>query len=208
MRTLWTAVVLAFASALAGCGYNDIQRNDEQVKSAWSEVLNQYQRRADLIPNLVNTVKGFAAQEQQVLIQVTEARARVGSIQATPELLNDPAAFRNFQQAQAGLSGALSRLLVVVENYPQLKSDRNFLELQAEIAGTENRVVVARNRFVKAVQEYNTIIRTFPNNLTAMLFSYALKPNFSVEDEKAISKPPVVDFSQPAKITPPVPAKQ
>jgi len=208
MRTLWTAVVLAFASALGGCGYNDIQRADEQVKSAWSEVLNQYQRRADLIPNLVNTVKGFAAQEQQVLIQVTEARARVGSIQATPELLNDEAAFRRFQQAQAGLSGALSRLLLVTENYPQLKSDRNFLELQAEIAGTENRVVVARNRFVKAVQEYNTIIRTFPTNLTAMLFSYALKPNFSVEDEKAIAKPPVVDFSQPAKITPAAPAKQ
>jgi LemA protein len=198
MRTFWTAVVLVFASALGGCGYNDIQRNDEQVKSGWSEVLNQYQRRTDLIPNLVNTVKGFAAQEQQVLTQVTEARSRVGSIQATPELLNDPAAFRNFQQAQAGLSGALSRLLVVAENYPQLKSDANFRDLQAQLEGTENRIAVARNRYIKSVQEYNVLIRQFPVNLTAMIFSYSVKPNFAVEDEKAISVAPKVDFGKPA----------
>jgi LemA protein len=199
MRKLWAAFLILVAAALSGCGYNDIQRSDEQVKSAWSEVLNQYQRRADLIPNLVNTVKGIMAQEQQVLIGVTEARSRVGSIQATPELLNDPAAFRRFQEAQAGLSGALSRLMVVVENYPQLKSDRNFNELQAQLEGTENRIAVARNRYIKAVQEYNSLIRIFPNNLTAMMFSYQVKPNFAVEDEKAISKPPAVDFSkQPA----------
>ncbi|HTQ76168.1 MAG TPA: LemA family protein [Burkholderiales bacterium] len=196
MRKLWTAFLILVLAALAGCGYNDIQRSDEQVKSAWSEVLNQYQRRADLIPNLVNTVKGIMAQEQQVLIGVTEARARVGSIQATPELLNDPAAFRRFQEAQAGLTGALSRLMVVVENYPQLKSDRNFNELQAEIAGTENRIAVARNRYIKAVQEYNVLIRQFPVNLTAMMFSYQTKPNFTVEDEKAIAKPPTVDFGK------------
>jgi LemA protein len=203
MRTLWTAAVLAFASALGGCGYNDIQRNDEQVKSAWSEVLNQYQRRADLVPNLVNTVKGFAAQEQQVLTQVTEARARVGSIQATPELLNDEAAFRRFQQAQAGMTSALSRLLVVAENYPQLKSDANFRDLQAQLEGTENRIAVARNRYIKSVQEYNVLIRQFPVNLTAMMFSYSVKPNFAVEDEKAISVAPKVDFGKPA-----APAKQ
>jgi LemA protein len=203
MRKLLAAVVVLITAGLAGCGYNDIQRGDEQVKSAWSEVLNQYQRRADLIPNLVNTVKGFAAQEQQVLIQVTEARSRVGSIQATPELLNDPAAFRNFQQAQAGMTSALSRLLLVAENYPQLKSDANFRDLQAQLEGTENRIAVARNRYIKAVQEYNVLIRQFPVNLTAMLFSYQVKPSFSVEDEKAISKPPTVDFGKPG-----APAKQ
>jgi LemA protein len=190
--------ILAAATTLSGCGYNDIQRSDEQVKSAWSEVLNQYQRRNDLVPNLVNTVKGFAAQEQQVLTQVTEMRSRVGSIQATPELLNDPAAFRKFQEAQAGMSSALSRLLVVAENYPQLKSDANFRDLQAQLEGTENRIAVARNRYIKAVQEYNTLIRVFPNNLTAMMFSYPTKPNFAVEDEKAIAKPPTVDFGKPA----------
>jgi LemA protein len=202
MRKLLAAVVVAFTAGLAGCGYNDIQRNDEQVKSAWAEVLNQYQRRTDLIPNLVNTVKGFATQEQQVLTQVTEARARVGSIQATPELLNDPAAFRRFQEAQAGMTSALSRLLVVSENYPQLKSDANFRDLQAQLEGTENRITVARNRFIKAVQEYNVLIRQFPVNLTAMMFKYEVKPSFSVEDEKAISKPPTVDFGKsgaPAK---------
>ncbi len=203
MRKLLTAVVVLITAGLAGCGYNDIQRGDEQVKSAWSEVLNQYQRRADLISNLVNTVKGFAAQEQQVLIQVTQARSRVGSIQATPELLNDPAAFRNFQQAQAGMTSALSRLLLVAENYPQLKSDANFRDLQAQLEGTENRIAVARNRYIKAVQEYNVLIRQFPVNLTAMLFSYQVKPSFSVEDEKAISKPPTVDFGKPG-----APAKQ
>ena len=197
MRKLGAATVVFFAAILAGCGYNDIQRADEQTKSAWSEVLNQYQRRADLVPNLVNTVKGFAAQEQQVLTQVTEARARVGSIQATPELLNDPAAFRRFQEAQGAMSSALSRLLVVAENYPQLKSDANFRDLQAQLEGTENRIAVARNRYIKAVQEYNVLIRQFPVNLTAMVFSYQVKPNFAVEDEKAIARPPTVDFGKP-----------
>lgn len=204
MRKLSAAAILVVTVVLSGCGYNDIQRNDEQVKSAWSEVLNQYQRRNDLVPNLVNTVKGFAAQEQQVLTQVTEARSRVGSIQATPELLNDPAAFRRFQEAQAGMTSALSRLLVVSENYPQLKSDANFRDLQAQLEGTENRIAVARNRYIKAVQEYNVLIRQFPVNLTAMMFHYDVKPNFSVEDEKAIATPPKVDFTkQPS----PAPAK-
>jgi LemA protein len=196
MRKLQAAFLIAFAAALGGCGYNDIQRGDEQIKSAWSEVLNQYQRRNDLVPNLVNTVKGFAAQEQQVLTQVTEMRSRVGSIQATPELLNDPAAFRRFQEAQGQMSQALSRLLVVAENYPQLKSDANFRDLQAQLEGTENRIAVARNRYIKAVQEYNVLIRQFPVNLTAMVFGYPTKPNFAVEDEKAIAKPPVVDFGK------------
>jgi len=205
MRKLWAVAIVLAVAGLSGCGYNDIQRTDEQTKSAWSEVLNQYQRRADLVPNLVNTVKGFAAQEQQVLTQVTEARSRVGSVQATPELLNDPAAFKRFQEAQAGMSSALSRLLVVSENYPQLKSDVNFRDLQAQLEGTENRITVARNRYIKAVQEYNVLIREFPVNLTAMMFHYDVKPNFTVEDEKAISKPPTVDFGkQPA----PAPAKQ
>jgi LemA protein len=196
MRKLWAVVAVLAATVLSGCGYNDMQRGDEQIKAAWSEVLNQYQRRNDLIPNLVNTVKGFAAQEQQVLTQVTEARARVGSIQATPELLNDPQAFRRFQEAQGAMTSALSRLLVVAENYPQLKSDANFRDLQAQLEGTENRIAVARNRYIKAVQEYNTLIRTFPNNLTAMIFSYQAKANFAVEDEKAIAKPPTVDFGK------------
>src|SRR5256885_14258544 len=194
MRGFGMAIAALCTLLLSGCGYNELQRNDEQVKSAWSEVLNQYQRRADLIPNLVNTVKGFAAQEQQVLIQVTEARSRVGSIQATPELLNDEAAFRRFQQAQAGMTSALSRLLLVAENYPQLKSDADFRDLQAHLVSTENRITVARNRYIKAVQEYNVLVRQFPVNLTAMLFGYQPKPSFSVADEKAISKPPTVDF--------------
>ena len=198
MRKLWAVFLILGAAGLSGCGYNDIQRADEQTKSAWSEVLNQYQRRNDLVPNLVNTVKGFAAQEQQVLTQVTEMRSRVGSIQATPELINDPQAFRKFQEAQAGMTQALSRLLVVAENYPQLKSDANFRDLQAQLEGTENRIAVARNRYIKAVQEYNVLIRQFPVNLTAMMFSYQTKPNFAVEDEKAIAKPPAVDFSKPA----------
>jgi LemA protein len=205
MRRLWVVLLAAITLGLSGCGYNDMQRGDEQIKAGWSEVLNQYQRRADLVPNLVNTVKGFAAQEQQILIQVTEARARVGSIQATPELINDPAAFAKFQQAQAGLSSALSRLLVVTENYPQLKSDANFRDLQAQLEGTENRIAVARNRYIKSVQEYNTLIRTFPNNLTAMMFSYQVKPNFAVENEKAIATPPAVSFDKPAAT--PAPAK-
>src|SRR5215470_11661567 len=196
MRKLWAVVTIVAATALSGCGYNDMQRGDEQIKAAWSEVLNQYQRRNDLVPNLVNTVKGFAAQEQQVLTQVTEMRSRVGSIQATPQLINDPAAFRKFQEAQAGMSQALSRLLVVAENYPQLKSDANFRDLQAQLEGTENRIAVARNRYIKSVQEYNVLIRQFPVNLTAMMFSYQTKPNFAVEDEKAIAKPPTVDFGK------------
>ena len=203
MRKIWAAVMVLATAALSGCGYNDIQRGDEQVKAAWSEVLNQYQRRADLVPNLVNTVKGIAAQEQQVFAQVTEARSRVGSIQATPELLNDEAAFRRFQQAQGAMTNALSRLLAVVENYPQIKSDANFRDLQAQLEGTENRIAVARNRYIKAVQEYNVLIRPFPVNLTAMMFGYQVKPNFSVDDEKAISKPPAIDFSkQPAPAKP------
>ena len=189
----------AFAGLLlSGCGYNTMQTQDEQIKSAWSEVLNQYQRRADLIPNLVNTVKGYAAQESSVLLGVTEARAKVGSIQATPELVNDPAAFAKFQAAQGELSSALSRLLVVTENYPQLKSDQNFRDLQAQLEGTENRITVARGRYIKAVQDYNITVKQFPGNLTAMIFGYKPKPNFAVENEAVISKPPTVDFAAPA----------
>jgi LemA protein len=191
---------------LSGCGYNDLQRQDEQVKSAWSEVVNQYQRRADLVPNLVNTVKGYAAQEQQVLTEVTNARASVGSIKATPELLNDPAAFAKFQAAQGELQSALSRLLVVAENYPNLKSDALFRDLSSQLEGTENRITVARNRFIKAVQEFNTTVRSFPTNLTAMLFKMEVKPNFTVDNEKAISAPPKVDFSKPPAQPAPAPA--
>ncbi len=179
---------------LPGCGYNTLQSTDEQIKASWAEVVNQYQRRADLVPNLVNTVKGFAAQEQQVLLGVTNARARVGAIQATPELINDPAAFAKFQAAQGQLSSALSRLLVVVERYPQLKSDANFRDLQAQLEGTENRIAVARNRYIRAVQQYNVVVRQFPSNLTAMLFGYKEKPQFTVENEKGISTAPKVDF--------------
>jgi LemA protein len=186
---------VALVMLLSGCGYNSIQSQDEQIKAAWSEVLNQYQRRADLIPNLVSTVKGYAAQEQTVLLGVTQARAKVGSIQITPELANDPAALAKFQAAQGELSGALSRLLVVTENYPQLKSDQNFRDLQAQLEGTENRITVARNRYIQAVQGYNSFIRSFPVNLTAMMFGYKTKANFAVENEAAISKPPSVDFA-------------
>lgn len=200
MRKWLLSLILLSTLALSGCGYNTLQTTDEQIKASWGEVLNQYQRRADLVPNLVNTVKGFAAQEQAVLLGVTNARAKVGSIQATPELINDPQAFTKFQQAQGELSSALSRLLVVSENYPQLKSDANFRDLQAQLEGTENRITVARNRYIKAVQEYNVIVRSFPSNLTAMLFSFKVKPSFTVEDEKAIAKPPTVDFgTSPAK---------
>ncbi len=184
MRTLW---IVLLATLLSGCGYNTFQTTDEQIKASWAEVLNQYQRRADLIPNLVNTVKGYAAQEQTVLLGVTEARAKVGSIQATPELINDPQAFAKFQAAQGELTSALSRLLVVSENYPQLKSDQNFRDLQAQLEGTENRITVARNRYIKAVQEYNVTVRSFPSNLTAMMFGYKVKPTFTVENEKEIS---------------------
>src|SRR5712671_862164 len=198
MRNLILGLTSFAGLLLSGCGYNAMQTQDEQIKSAWSEVLNQYQRRADLIPNLVNTVKGYAAQESSVLLGVTEARAKVGSIQATPELVNDPAAFAKFQAAQGELSSALSRLLVVTENYPQLKSDQNFRDLQAQLEGTENRITVARNRYIQAVQNYNITVRSFPGNLTAMVFGYKPKPNFSVENEAAISKPPSVEFGNPA----------
>jgi LemA protein len=196
MKKLFSvATLFAVTLVLSGCGYNDLQRQDEQIKAAWSEVLNQYQRRADLVPNLVNTVKGFAAQEQKVLIDVTNARAKVGSIQATPELVNDPAAFQKFTAAQGELTSALSRLLVVAEAYPQLKSDANFRDLQAQLEGTENRIAVARQRYIKAVQDYNVTVRSFPSNLTAMLFGFKEKPQFAVENEKSISQPPKVDFS-------------
>jgi LemA protein len=206
MRTLW---MILLATLLSGCGYNTFQTGDEQIKASWAEVLNQYQRRSDLIPNLVNTVKGYAAQEQAVLLGVTEARAKVGSIQATPELINDPQAFAKFQAAQGQLSSALSRLLVVSENYPQLKSDQNFRDLQAQLEGTENRITVARNRYIQAVQEYNVAIRSFPSNLTAMMFGYKVKPSFTVENEKEIARPPTVDFAAPKTAAPnaAVPAK-
>ncbi|BET26955.1 LemA protein [Limnobacter thiooxidans] len=185
---------LLFALTLSGCGYNTIQTTDEQVKAAWAEVLNQYQRRADLVPNLVNVVKAEANFEQETLTQVVEARAKATSIQATPELINDPEAFNRFQQAQGELKGALSRLLLVTENYPNLKANQGFRDLQAQLEGTENRITVARNRYIQSVQEYNITVRSFPNNLTAMAMGYAVKPSFTVENEAAISKPPTVDF--------------
>ncbi len=194
MRIRILAILAVVVSLLSGCGYNTFQTGDEAVKSAWSEVINQYQRRADLVPNLVSTVQGYASHEKDVLTQVTQARAQVGGIQATPELINDPEAFAKFQQAQAGLSSALSRLLVVAENYPNLKADASFRDLQAQLEGTENRIAVARNRYIKSVEAYNVAVRTFPNNLTAMMFNYQVKPNFSVENEKAISVAPKVDF--------------
>ena len=200
-------VVAALATlSLAGCGYNQLQSQDEGIKAGWSEVLNQYQRRADLVPNLVNTVKGYAAQEEKVRTEVTRARANVAGIKATPELINDPAAFQKFQQAQGELTGALSRLLLVVENYPNLKSDALFRDLQSQLEGTENRITVARNRFIKAVQEYNTTVRQFPTNLTAMVFGHKVKPTFTVADEGAVSKPPTVDFGKGAPGTTPAPA--
>ena len=194
MRIRMLTVLALLVSLLSGCGYNAFQTGDEAVKSAWSEVVNQYQRRADLVPNLVSTVQGYAAHEKDVLTQVTAARAQVGGIQATPELLNNPEAFAKFQQAQAGLSSALSRLLVVAENYPNLKADTAFRDLQAQLEGTENRITVARNRYIKSVEAYNVSVRTFPNNLTAMALGYQVKPNFSVDNEKAISVAPKVDF--------------
>ena len=210
MRRLWTVLAALASLSLTNCGYNAIQTTDEQVKAGWSEVVNQYQRRADLVPNLVNSVKGFAQQEKDVLLGVTNARAKVGSVQATPEVLNDPAAFQKFQAAQGELSSALSRLLVVTENYPQLKSDTLFRDLMSQLEGTENRIAVARQRFIKATQEFNVIVRSFPTNLTAMLFGFKAKPQFTVENEKEISKPPVVDFGAPqtpAPVPVPVPAK-
>jgi LemA protein len=196
MRILLTLAALLTTLTLSGCGYNTMQTTDESVTASWGEVINQYQRRADLVPNLVNVVKGYASHEKEVLEAVTLARSRVGSIQATPELVNDEKAFAKFQAAQGELTSALSRLLVVSENYPQLKADASFRDLQAQIEGTENRVTVARNRYIAAVKEYNITVRTFPNNLTAMIFGYKTKPSFTVENEKAISTAPKVDFGK------------
>ena len=198
MRAWTLAFVAAAVLTLPGCGYNTLQAQDEKVKAAWAEVVNQYQRRADLIPNLVNTVKGYAAQEQKVLIGVTEARARVGSIQVTPEMLNNPEQFQKYQAAQGQLTQALKSLLVVTENYPQLKSDQNFRDLQSQLEGTENRITVARNRYIKAVQDYNVTVRSFPVNLTAKMFGFQVKPNFTVENEQQISTAPTVSFDTAA----------
>ena len=202
MRFRLFAIIAVASSLLSGCGYNTFQSTDETVKASWAEVLNQYKRRVDLIPNLVNVVQGYASHEKDVLTQVTAARASVGGINATPELVNDPEAFAKFQAAQSQLTSALSRLLVVAENYPNLKADANFRDLQAQLEGTENRITVARNRYIDAVKEYNIAVRTFPNNLTAMIFGYKPKPSFTVDNEKAIAEPPKVDFS-----TAPAPAK-
>ncbi len=189
-------LVLMTVMGLQGCGYNDFQRLDEQTKSAWSEVLNQYQRRADLVPNIVATVKGEAAFEQETLTKVIEARAKATSIQVTPETLNDPEALQKFQAAQSALGSSLSRLMVVAEQYPNLKANQGFSDLRVQLEGTENRVTVARNAFIKAVQDYNVLTRSFPSNLTAMVFSYQAKPGFTVQNEAAISSPPVVDFTK------------
>lgn len=191
----WFALMIGL-SLLTGCGYNDLQVKDEEIKASWGEVLNQYKRRADLIPNLVKTVQGFAQQEKDVLIGVTEARSKVGSIQATPELLNDPKAFQNFEQAQDQLSSALSRLMVVVERYPDLKSNQNFLDLQSQLEGTENRISVARLRYIESVRDYNLVVRKFPSNLTASVFGYDVKPSFTVQNEAQISEPPAVNFGE------------
>ena len=204
----WTgrlAALLVAASlslGLSGCGYNDFQRLDEQVKAGWAEVLNQYQRRSDLIPNIVATVKGEANFEQETLTKVIEARSKATSIQATPELVNNPEAFNKFQAAQGELSSALSRLLVVTENYPNLKANQGFQDLRVQLEGTENRITVARNRYIKTVQDYNVLARSFPNNLTAMVFGYSVKPNFTVQNEAAISVPPAVSFDKPVPAKP------
>lgn len=193
-------IVLLIITILSGCGYNTLQSSDEDIKATWAEVLNQYQRRADLVPNLVNVVKGYAAHEKDVLTKVTEARAKVGSIQATPELVNDEQAFQKFIVAQGQMTSAISRLLAVAENYPQLKADGLFRDLQAQLEGTENRITVARNRYIAAVKEYNITVRSFPSNFTAMMFGYQTKPSFTVENEQAIAVPPKVDFGAPAKV--------
>lgn len=206
MRFVATALIFAASLGLGGCGYNTLQTQDEGVKASWSEVVNQYQRRADLIPNLVNTVKGYASQEERVLVGVTEARARATSIQVTPEVLNDPEALRKFQAAQGELTSALKSLIAVSENYPQLKSDQNFRDLQAQLEGTENRIAVARNRYIESVQVFNGTVRQFPTNLTAMLFKFPVKPNFTVENEAAIARPPAVDFGSSAVPAPVAPA--
>lgn len=194
-RIFWVVLLSFF---IQGCGYNTLQTTDETIKSSWAEVLNQYQRRADLIPNLVSTVKGYASHEKDVFTSVTNARAKVGAIQATPELIDDETAFAKFNAAQSEMSSALGRLMLVAENYPQLKSDGVFRDLQAQLEGTENRITVARNRYIKAVQDYNVTVRKFPSNLTAMMFGFATKPTFSVANEAEISAPPKVDFNQPA----------
>lgn len=196
MRLAFLATLLSVLLLVSGCGYNRLQSTDEQIKATWSDVVNQYQRRSDLVPNLVNTVKGYAAHEQEVLENVANARARVGSVTATPELLNDEQAFARFQAAQGQLSSSLSRLLAVAENYPQLRANENFRDLQSQLEGTENRITVARRRYIDAVKEYNVLVRSFPSNLTAMVFGYQTKPNFSVENEQAISTAPKVDFGE------------
>ena len=198
MRAIRWLSLLLLVALVSGCGYNSIQSKDEGVKAAWSEVVNQYQRRADLVPNLVNTVKGYATHEEEVFTKVTEARARVGQINLTADDLSDETKMKQFQQAQGELSSALSRLMAVSENYPNLKADGLFQNLQAQLEGTENRVTVARNRYIQAVQDYNTFVRSFPQNLTAMMFGYKAKANFSVDNEKQISTAPTVDFSKPA----------
>jgi LemA protein len=200
------SLLLFLVSLLSGCGYNTFQSSDEEIKAAWAEVLNQYQRRADLVPNLVNVVKGYAAHEKDVLTQVTDARSRVGSINATPELINDEDAFKKFIAAQSQMSGALSRLMVVAENYPQLKADGMFRDLQAQLEGTENRITVARNRYIATVKDYNITVRSFPTNITAMIFGYKTKPSFTVENEQAIAVPPKVDFGTSAPTATPAPA--
>ncbi|MCC7065877.1 MAG: LemA family protein [Planctomycetes bacterium] len=205
MRSLKLGLVALVAVLLSGCGYNTLQSQDEQVKASWAEVLNQYQRRADLIPNLVNTVKGAVAAEQGILEAVVNARAKVGTIQATPELINDPQAFQAFQAAQGELGSALSRLMVVVERYPELKSIAGFTDLQAQIEGTENRITVARNRYIESVQGFNVTVRSFPSNLTAKVFGFATKPSFTVQNEAAIATPPTVDFAAPAAPAPATP---
>ena len=192
-------IALLLASVLSGCGYNDLQVGDEEVKAGWAEVLNQYKRRADLVPNLVNVVKGYAAHEKDVLTEVTEARARIGALQASPELVNDEEAFKKFIAAQGQMTGAISRLLAVAENYPQLKADGMFRDLQAQLEGTENRITVARNRYIDSLKNYNVIVRSFPSNLTAMIFGYKIKPSFTVENEQTVSEPPKVDFAAPVK---------
>ena len=200
MRKLLAALTAALALSASGCGYNTFQSNDEQIKASWSEVVNQYQRRADLVPNLVSTVKGEAKFEQDTLTKVIEARSKATSIQATPELVNNPEAFQKFQQAQGQLTGALSRLMVVSENYPNLRANQGFRDLSAQLEGTENRITVARNRYIKSVQDYNVTVRSFPSNLTAMVMGYKEKANFAVENEREISKPPSVGFdTTPAK---------
>ncbi|MEO0314010.1 MAG: hypothetical protein RI928_466 [Pseudomonadota bacterium] len=200
MRNVVRLLLALLIVSLQGCGYNRLQSGDEQIKAAWSEVINQYQRRADLVPNLVKTVQAYAVHEQQVFTQVADARSRVGSMQVTQDVLNDPAAFARFQVAQGQLTSALSRLLAVSENYPQLKADAGFRDLQAQLEGTENRITVARQRYIRSVQDYNIVVRSFPTNLTAMIFGMQVKPNFSVDDEKAIARPPSVEFgNEPAR---------